>query len=91
MPKSNGTHIRHPQLAHTQLGVPNVGYNTQGGPRRDKEARVLDPDGNPIPRLFAAGEFGSIWGFRYQTSMNVSECLVFGRIAGRNAAISAVA
>ena len=74
-----------------QLGVRNVGYNTQGGPRRDKEARVLDPDGNPIPRLFAAGEFGSIWGFRYQTSMNVSECLVFGRIAGRNAAISAVA
>ena len=73
-----------------QLGVRNVGYNTQGGPRRDKEARVLDPDGNPIPRLFAAGEFGSISGFRYQTSMNVSECLVFGRIAGRNAAISAV-
>jgi succinate dehydrogenase/fumarate reductase flavoprotein subunit len=64
-------------------------YNTQGGPRRDKEARVLDPDGNPIPRLFAAGEFGSIWGFKYQTSMNVSECLVFGRIAGRNAAMSA--
>lgn len=61
-------------------------YNTQGGPRRDKEARVLDPNGNPIHRLYAAGEFGSIWGFRYQTSTNVSEALVFGRIAGRNAA-----
>lgn len=61
-------------------------YNTQGGPRRDKEARVLNPDGNPIPRLYAAGEFGSIWGFRYQTSTNYSEALVFGRIAGRNAA-----
>nr|WP_201280332.1 FAD-binding protein [Hassalia byssoidea] len=46
-------------------------YNTQGGPRRDKQARVLDPDGNLIPRLYAAGEFGSIWGFRYQTSTNV--------------------
>ncbi|WP_414586591.1 FAD-binding protein [Scytonema sp. PCC 10023] len=63
-------------------------YNTQGGPRRDKQARVLDPDGNPIPRLYAAGEFGSIWGFRYQTSTNVSECLVYGRIAGKNAAKS---
>jgi len=62
--------------------------NTQGGPRRDKESRVLDPDGNPIPRLYAVGEFGSIWGFKYQTSTNISENLVFGRIAGRNAATS---
>ncbi|MBI4319314.1 MAG: FAD-binding protein [Chloroflexi bacterium] len=60
--------------------------NTQGGPRRDKEARVLDVDGNPIPRLYAAGELGSIWGFLYQTACNISECLAFGRIAGRNAA-----
>ena len=37
-------------------------YNTQGGAKRDQEARVLDADGQPIPRLFAAGEFGSIWG-----------------------------
>jgi succinate dehydrogenase/fumarate reductase flavoprotein subunit len=61
-------------------------FNTQGGPRRDKEARVLDPDGKPIPRLYAAGEFGSIWGFLYQTSTNFSETVIFGRIAGKNAA-----
>ncbi|MBI2854742.1 MAG: FAD-dependent oxidoreductase [Chloroflexi bacterium] len=60
--------------------------NTQGGPRRDKGARVLDPDGMPIPRLYAAGELGSIWGFLYQTSCNIVECIVFGRIAGINAA-----
>ena len=60
--------------------------NTQGGPRRDKQARVIDVDGKPIPRLYAAGELGSIWGFMYQGANNVSECLVFGRIAGRNAA-----
>lgn len=60
--------------------------NTQGGPRRDKEARVLDPDGKPIPRLYVAGELGSIWGFLYQTACNIAECIVFGRIAGRNAA-----
>jgi predicted oxidoreductase len=62
-------------------------YNTQGGPRRDQEARVLAPDGSPIPRLYAAGEFGSIWGFRYQTSTNFSETLVYGRLAGKNAAL----
>jgi predicted oxidoreductase len=59
--------------------------NTQGGPRRDKESRVLDPDGKPIPRLYAAGEFGSIWGYLYQGACNIGECLVFGRIAGNNA------
>ncbi len=60
--------------------------NTQGGPRRDKESRVLDPEGQPIPRLYAGGELGSIWGYLYQGACNVGEALVFGRIAGRNAA-----
>lgn len=60
--------------------------NTQGGPRRDRESRVLDPDGQPIPRLYAAGEFGSIWGYVYPGGCNVTECVVFGRIAGKNAA-----
>jgi len=60
--------------------------NTQGGPRRDKESRVLNPEGKPIPRLYAAGELGSIWGYLYQGACNIGEALVFGRIAGRNAA-----
>ena len=60
--------------------------NTQGGPRRDKESRVLDPYARPIPRLYAAGELGSIWGYLYQGACNIGEGLVFGRIAGRNAA-----
>jgi succinate dehydrogenase/fumarate reductase flavoprotein subunit len=61
-------------------------YNTQGGPRRDEEARVLNVEGKPIPRLYAAGELGSIWGTLYQGGSNIAECLVFGRIAGRKAA-----
>jgi succinate dehydrogenase/fumarate reductase flavoprotein subunit len=60
--------------------------NTQGGPRRDVESRVLDPDGKPIPRLYAAGELGSIWGYLYQGANNIGECIVFGKIAGKNAA-----
>jgi succinate dehydrogenase/fumarate reductase flavoprotein subunit len=60
--------------------------NTQGGPRRDKESRVLAPEGQPIPRLYAAGELGSIWGYLYQGACNIGEGLVFGRIAGKNAA-----
>jgi succinate dehydrogenase/fumarate reductase flavoprotein subunit len=61
-------------------------YCTQGGPRRDKEARVLDPDGKPIPRLYEAGELGSITGGLYQGGNSLSECIVFGQIAGQNAA-----
>jgi len=60
--------------------------NTQGGPRRDKDAHVVGIDGNAIPRLYSAGELGSIYAFLYQGGGNVGECFAFGRIAGRNAA-----
>ncbi|MFJ2955470.1 FAD-dependent oxidoreductase [Streptomyces sp. NPDC087270] len=63
-----------------------VVLNTQGGARRDEQGRVIGTDGNPIPRLFSAGEFGSVWGYLYQGASNITECLVFGRIAGANAA-----
>jgi len=60
--------------------------NTQGGPRRNTKAQVLYPDGRPIPRLYSAGELGSLYGLLYQGAGNLGECLAFGRIAGREAA-----
>jgi len=63
------------------------GPNTQGGPRRNKKAQVLDTQGKPIPRLYAAGELGSIFGRLYQGGGNLAECIAFGRIAGENAAL----
>ncbi len=60
--------------------------NTQGGPRRNEKAEVLSPDGSSIPRLYSAGELGSIYSYLYQGTGNIGECLAFGRIAGRNAA-----
>ena len=60
--------------------------NTQGGPRRNDQAQVLDVFGNPIARLYSAGELGSLWGLIYQGAGNNAESLVFGRIAGANAA-----
>ena len=62
--------------------------NTDGGPVRDSEARLLDPYGDPIKNLYSAGEFGSIWGAMYQGTGNIGECCVFGRIAARNALAS---
>ena len=60
--------------------------NTQGGPRRNARAQIVRPDGSAIPRLYSAGELGSIYSYLYQGTGNIGECLAFGRIAGRNAA-----
>jgi len=60
--------------------------NTQGGPRRNENAQVLNAFGDPIPGLYSAGELGSMWGMIYQGAGNIAECMVFGRIAGKNSA-----
>jgi len=61
-------------------------FNTQGGPRRNAKCQVVDPDNQPIPRLYSAGELGSFWGWMYNGGGNNAEALCTGRIAGRNAA-----
>ena len=64
--------------------------NTQGGPVHDAGQRVLDAFGEPIPRLYAAGECGSVFGHLYMSGGNLAECFIGGRIAGRAAAREAV-
>jgi succinate dehydrogenase/fumarate reductase flavoprotein subunit len=60
---------------------------TEGGPKRNPKGQVLDPYDNPIPRLYSAGELGSIAGFLYQGANDIGgECMAMGRIAARNAA-----
>lgn len=60
--------------------------NTQGGPRRNEKGQIVRPNGSPIPRLYSAGELGSIYSYLYQGTGNIGECLAFGRVSGRNAA-----
>lgn len=60
--------------------------NTQGGPKRNEKAQILDLEGKPIKRLYSAGELGSMFNKFYPGAGNVSEALGFGRIAGENAA-----
>ena len=59
--------------------------NTFGGPRRNAQAQVLDAFGKPIPRLYSAGELGSIFVQYPQGGANIGECIAFGRIAGEKA------
>ena len=62
--------------------------NTQGGPKRNVNAEVLDTNGNAIPHLYSAGEMGGITACMYQGGTNVAECIIFGEIAGKNAAVA---
>ncbi len=50
----------------------------------------MHSDNPPIPRLYSAGELGSVWGMLYQGGGNIAECIAFGRIAGANAAAERV-
>ena len=62
------------------------GPNTNGGPIRNAKGQTCDPYYNPIPRLYHAGELGSVWGFLYQGGGNITESVAYGRITGNNAA-----
>lgn len=53
----------------------------------DPATRVLDVFGEPIERLYAAGELmGGFHGVSYMTGSSLGKCIIFGRIAGKNAA-----
>ena len=60
--------------------------NTQGGPEHNEKAEVLDINNKPIPHLYSAGELGGMCVNRYQGGSNLAECLIFGKIAGEEAA-----
>lgn len=61
-------------------------HTTLGGLKIDTHARVLNQMNQPIGKMFAAGEVtGGIHGASRLGSCAITECLVMGRIAGRNA------
>ncbi|MBB5359488.1 hypothetical protein HDE76_002717 [Rhodanobacter sp. ANJX3] len=62
-----------------------------GGFQTDLDARVLAPDGQPLPGLYAAGEAagfggGGLHGYRALEGSFLGGCLFSGRVAGRAAA-----
>jgi len=68
------------------IAATNDVLNTQGGPQRNENAQILDTNEQPIPHLFGAGELGGIVTNCYQGGGNLAECLIFGKLAGENAA-----
>jgi len=60
---------------------------TMGGIRINTNAQVMDLEGNIIKGLYAAGEVtGGVHGASRLGSCSITDCLVFGRIAGKNTA-----
>ena len=62
-------------------------HHTMGGLRIDETTRVLKADGTAIPGLYAAGEVtGGIHGGNRLGGNAVADFVIFGRIAGQEAA-----
>lgn len=59
--------------------------STTGGGRRNPKSEVLDQDGKPIPGLYEAGQLGSMIAYLYQNGTFLTEAMISGRSAGRNA------
>lgn len=65
--------------------VPTV-HHTMGGVRINNNTEVIDTEGNVIPGLYAAGEVtGGIHGSNRLGGNALTDTVVFGRIAGKNA------
>ncbi len=62
------------------------GPNTKGGLAANAKREVLDWNLKPIPGLYAVGEIASALKFVYQGGGNLTECLVFGQVCGKNVA-----
>lgn len=74
------------QPLYGMLITPCLHY-CMGGLKFDVHARVLDANNQPIKGLFAAGEVtGGVHGANRLCGNSLLECVVFGRIAGTNAA-----
>lgn len=57
---------------------------TMGGLKINENAQVLDSSSKPIKKLYAAGEItGGIHGASRLGSCSITDCFVFGRIAGK--------
>jgi len=66
-----------------------VSRKSLGGIQTDLQGRVLDASGNPIPRLYAAGEAtgfggGGMHGLRALEGSFLGGCVLSGRIAGQS-------
>jgi len=67
--------------------VTPVIHYTMGGVHVSADSEVLSEDGRPVPGLWATGEvMGGTHGINRLGGSSLLDCVVFGRVSGRNAA-----
>ncbi|HET7139770.1 MAG TPA: FAD-dependent oxidoreductase [Arthrobacter sp.] len=81
-PLTEGPFFAYPQICANVF--------TFGGVKTDLDSRVVTSDGHPISGLYGAGEMTGLYYEAYAGSTSVMRSITFGRIAGRNAARSAL-
>ena len=75
--------------ADAAAGDPAVGDPAVEKPKSVELVKIairVDPDNQPISRLYSAGELGSFWGWMYNGGGNNAEALCTGQTAGKKAA-----
>ena len=84
-PKSNWARPvdRPPFLCYPLISAPIL---TFGGVKVNTKAQVVNTDGEVIPGLYAAGEVIGLYYRQYAAATSVLRGMVFGRIAGQDAA-----
>ncbi len=82
--QDGGARVAVPEKAE-QVGATTA---SQGGPREDGDAGVLDTRGHTIPGLYAAGNvMGSPFGMTYGgPGETLGPAMVYGYLAGKHAA-----
>ena len=86
------TALRHPihQGPYYAIRIAPGVHHTMGGVTVNTETEVLDTNGNIIPGVYAAGEVvGGIHGGNRIGGNAVADIIIFGTMAGRNAAYHA--
>eukprot|EP01026_Neomeris_dumetosa_P013294 TRINITY_DN14646_c0_g1_i4.p1 TRINITY_DN14646_c0_g1~~TRINITY_DN14646_c0_g1_i4.p1 ORF type:complete len:470 (+),score=82.38 TRINITY_DN14646_c0_g1_i4:28-1410(+) len=72
------------------MKVTPVVHYCMGGLQINTDAQVIDAQGQPIPGFYAAGEVtGGVHGKNRLAGNSLLECIVYGRIAGRQSVMQA--
>ncbi len=75
------------QAPYYAIAVEPVIHHTMGGLKINNQAQVLNAQGEAIPGLYAAGEVtGGVHGGNRLGGNAIADIVVYGRIAGKNAA-----
>ena len=76
-----------PPFCAIDMNVSTCSFHTLGGLKINEKSQVISIDGSPIDGLYAAGRTAcAIFGRYPGSGSSIAEALIFGRIAGKEAA-----